>query len=185
MYFTVWSGLITTAPFVPCVTAVTVSVSLSASVSLVRTETLTMPSSATLAVSAFATGASGAAARRQLAVLGLGVAAIVLGTFAGDSEVLARVLEPPFPLGLVLGVAAGLVGIVAVLRAAARIGEAHDDPRELIRAVRLIFLAVGCLAAAAGWVIGSPVPIVAGLIIVGIDVVETTFLLLVTAARGP
>ena len=71
-----------------------------------------------------------------------------------------------------------------VLRATARVGGAHDDARELIRAVRLVFVAVGCFAAAAGWIMGSPLPIIAGLIIVGIDVVETTFLLLVTAARG-
>ena len=123
-------------------------------------------------------------ARRQLLLLLLGIGAVVLASMAGGTDALGRILEPPFPVGLLLAVAAVLLGIVVVLRAASRIGAAHEDARELIRAVRLIFLAVGCFAAAAGWVIGSAVPIVAGLMIVGIDVIETTFLLLVTAAPG-
>jgi len=50
--------------------------------------------------------------------------------------------------------------------------------------VRLAFLAVAAFAAAIGWAIGSALPIVAALIIAGVDVVETSFLLLVTATRG-
>jgi hypothetical protein len=113
----------------------------------------------------------------------IGVATIGVAMASGSSELLQRLLEPPFPLGLVLGIACALIGLVVVLRAAARIGEAGEDARALIRAIRLIFLAVGLFSAAAGWVIGTPVPIVAGLIIIGIDVLETTFLLLVSAAR--
>jgi len=87
-------------------------------------------------------------------------------------------------VGLLLAAAATLLGLVALLRGAARIGPGRDDARELIRAVRLIFVAVGCFAAAAGWVVGSALPIVVGLIIVGIDVIETTFLLLATGTRS-
>ena len=132
-----------------------------------------------------AAGASraGWSARRQLLLLLLGIGAVVLASMAGGTGVLGRILERPFPVGLLLAAASMLLGCVGVLRAASRSGGAREDARELIRAVRLIFLAVGCFAAAAGWVIGSPVPIVAGLIIVGIDVIETTFLLLVTASR--
>lgn len=129
-------------------------------------------------------GRAGWSARRQLGLLVLGIGALVLASMAGGTGALGRILEPPFPVGLLLAAAATLFGIVVVLRAASRIGAAHEDARELIRAVRLIFLAVGCFAAAAGWLIGSALPIVAGLIIVGIDVIETTFLLLVTASRG-
>ena len=121
--------------------------------------------------------------RRQLVLLVMGFAALVLGSVLGGADILGRILEPPFPLGLLLGAAAVLMGAVAVLRAASRVGGAREDARELIRAVRLVFVAVGCYAAAAGWVVGSALPIVVGLIIVGIDVIETTFLLLVTAAR--
>ena len=123
------------------------------------------------------------AARRQVALLLLGVGAVVLATVAGGSDVLGRILEPPFPVGLLLAAAVTIVGVVVLLRGVTRAAGAREDARELIRAVRLIFVAVGCFAAAAGWIVGSPVPIIAGLIIVGIDVVETTFLLLVTSAR--
>jgi hypothetical protein len=123
------------------------------------------------------------AARRQVLLLVLGIGAVVLATVAGASDVLGRILEPPFPVGLLLGTAVSILGVVVLLRAVARAGGAREDARELIRAVRLVFVAVGCFAAAAGWFVGSPVPIIAGLIIVGIDVVETTFLLLITAAR--
>jgi hypothetical protein len=81
-----------------------------------------------------------------------------------------------------LAAAAGLLGIWLVLRAATRMRS--SSARELIRGVRLAFLAVAAFAAATGWALGSALPIVAALIIAGVDVVETSFLLLVTAARG-
>ena len=130
------------------------------------------------------TGGEQRVVRRQLVLLVLGIAAVGLGSAFGGTGLLGKILEPPFPLGLPLAVAATILGVVVVLRAVARAGGAKEDAREMIRAVRLIFVAIGCFAAAAGWLIGSAVPIIAGLIIVGIDVVETTFLLLVTAARG-
>jgi hypothetical protein len=123
------------------------------------------------------------AARRQLVVLFLGIGAVVLATVAGGNDAIGTVLEPPFPVGLLLGVAVGIIGVVALLAGAARIRPANEDPRELIRGVRLAFVAVGCFAAAAGWILGSGLPIIAGLIIIGIDVIETTFLLLLTAAK--
>ena len=49
----------------------------------------------------------------------------------------------------------------------------------LIRGVRLAFLAVAAFAAAAGWALGHPLPLLVALVIAGIDVVETSFLLLV------
>ncbi len=47
----------------------------------------------------------------------------------------------------------------------------------LIRAVRLAFLAVAAFAAAAGWALGHPLPLVVAAVIAGIDVIETSFLL--------
>jgi hypothetical protein len=49
----------------------------------------------------------------------------------------------------------------------------------LIRGVRLAFLAVAAFAAAAGWGLGHPLPLLVALVIAGIDVVETSFLLVV------
>ena len=55
----------------------------------------------------------------------------------------------------------------------------EPDVRGLIRAVRLAFLAVAAFAAAAGWALAHPLPLVVAAVIAGIDVVETSFLLLV------
>jgi hypothetical protein len=115
---------------------------------------------------------------RQLGLATLGVAAVALAMLGGRSELLGAVLSPPFEVRVMLGLAAGVIGLVLLLRSADRIGE-PGDPRTLIRAVRTAFLAVGAFAAAAGWLIGSPVPIVAALVICGVDVLETTFLLVV------
>jgi hypothetical protein len=49
----------------------------------------------------------------------------------------------------------------------------------MIRGVRLAFLAVAAAAASAGWFVGHPLLLVVALVIAGVDVVETTFLLIV------
>lgn len=119
---------------------------------------------------------------RSLLPLLVGVLALVAGTLLGWDAVLQRLLAPPAPVRALLAVAAGLLGIVLVLRSAERLGAAAG-PRELVRGVRIVFLAVAAFAAAGGWLVGSPLPIVAALLIAGIDIVETSFLLLVTAAQ--
>ena len=58
-----------------------------------------------------------------------------------------------------------------------------DDVPGLIRGVRLAFLAVAAFAAAAGWALGHPLPLIVAAVIAGIDVIETSFLLLVVG-RG-
>lgn len=115
--------------------------------------------------------------------MALGATAIGLAMLAGRSDLLSLLLQPPAPVGWLLGVAAALVGIVLLLRSADQVGTAAE-PAELIRAIRIVFLSVAAFGVAAGWLIGSPVPIVAGLVIAGVDVLETTFLLLVTAGCG-
>ena len=101
---------------------------------------------------------------------------------AGRAGLRGALFTPPLAARVLLGAGAAIIGVVLLLRSTDRMGS-RDDPRELVRAVRIAFLAVGAFAAAAGWLIGSPVPIVAALVIAGVDVVETSFLLLVTAAR--
>jgi hypothetical protein len=83
----------------------------------------------------------------------------------------------------VLGLAllARSVAAIDVERLAA--GPRAPELRSMIRGIRLSFLAVAAFAAAAGWIVGSPLPLVVALIIAGVDVVETSFLLLVVGPR--
>ena len=61
----------------------------------------------------------------------------------------------------------------------------ETDIRGLIRGVRLAFLAVAAFAAAGGWALASPLPLIVALVIAGIDVVETSFMLLVLGGPTP
>lgn len=53
----------------------------------------------------------------------------------------------------------------------------------LVRGVRLVFLAAAAFTASAGWILAEPMPLVIALVIAGVDVVETSFLLLVASRR--
>jgi hypothetical protein len=76
------------------------------------------------------------------------------------------------------------LGVVLLARSLGRLAEGSErDVPGLIRAVRLAFLAVAALAAAAGWAIGHPLPLIIAAVIAGIDVLETSFLLLVVGRR--
>jgi hypothetical protein len=118
-----------------------------------------------------------------LLALLLGGLAVMAAMAAGRTDLLGTFFTPPPFVRFLLGAAAAILGVVLLLRSTDHMGS-RDDPRELVRAVRVAFLSVGAFAAAAGWLLGSPVPIVAALVIAGVDVVETSFLLLVTAARS-
>lgn len=121
-----------------------------------------------------------------------GAGALVLGTLLGrDDALLAAVAGPPDLVRAAL-VGASVVAALWLLAGALRrleAGRAVADPGarqvgELIRGVRLVFLAVAALAAAAGWLLGHPLPFVVALVIAGVDVLETSLLLLVASARG-
>lgn len=122
-------------------------------------------------------------AARQVLLLVGSLLLLVGVAVAGRGDLLARVLEPPVWTAVPLAIAAALVGLVLVARAAERLGASSGDPRALIRGIRLVFLAVAAFAAAAGWLLGSAMPVVVGLVIAAVDVIETTALLLVTRAR--
>jgi hypothetical protein len=64
---------------------------------------------------------------------------------------------------------------------ASRISDA--DLGTMVRGVRLVFLAAACFAAATGWILGEPLPLVIALVIAGVDIVETSFLLLVATSK--
>ena len=115
----------------------------------------------------------------QPLILLLGIGAVILATLIGRQDVMGTILEPPLFGRLLLGAAAVLVGLVVSMRALARFSDANRDARALIRAVRLVFLALAAFAAAAGWFLGSALPIVVALVIAGVDVIETTVLMLV------
>ena len=126
-----------------------------------------------------------------VAALVVGLAAFVIAVLAGGNEdVLSAVVTPSAFVRAAL-IALSAVGGVALLAAAAtRIGAAGDsesperDLPGMIRGVRLVFLAVAAFAAATGWLLGHPLPLIVAVIIAAIDVIETSFLLLVVTVRG-
>ena len=119
-----------------------------------------------------------------------GFVAVVLATaFGWNGELLdAVVTPPPIVRAFLVGLAVA-IGVVLLTRSVARMGDSgragggEADVPGLIRAVRLAFLAVAAFAAAAGWALGHPLPLIVAAIIAGIDVIETSFLLLVVG-RG-
>ncbi len=123
--------------------------------------------------------------RSNAATLAIGLLALAVGTLAGWSDVFARaVLAPPPILRLLLSAAAFLLGVAWLLQALERLS-GSPEPAGLVRGVRFVFLAVAAFAAALGWLVGQAVPVVIALVIAGVDVVETTVLLVVLVARGP
>ncbi len=123
--------------------------------------------------------------RSNAATLVIGLLALAVGTVAGWSDAFARaVLAPPPILRLLLSAAAFLLGIAWLLQALERLS-GDPEPPVLVRGVRYVFPAVAAFAAAIGWFVGQAVPVVIALVVAGIDVLETTFLLIVLVARGP
>jgi hypothetical protein len=132
----------------------------------------------------------------RLAWLVVGAAAIAGGTALGwDATALASVVTPPPVIRAILVGSSFALGIVLLLSAVGRLSAfAEEDARPLatgerdiggmIRGVRLVFLAVAAFAAMSGWAIGHPLPLVVALVIAGVDVLETSFLLLVVGLRN-
>lgn len=123
-----------------------------------------------------------------------GIAALAGGTLAGwNGGLVEAVATPPALVRAALVAAMVLAALRLLAEAIVRLEAGRHVPpgaaegrdlAVLIRGVRFVFLAVAAVAAAAGWLLGSPVPIVAALLIAGVDVVETGFLLLVVSVRG-
>lgn len=121
-----------------------------------------------------------------VAAIGLGLLAVVGATVLGalPAGSLDGVMRPP-PL-IRAGLVGGFVGlgIVLLTRSVQRIAASGEsDVPGLIRGVRLAFLAVAAFAAAGGWALGHPLPVILAAIIAGIDVIETSFLLLLSRER--
>ena len=132
--------------------------------------------------------------RGRLAWLLAGALALVAGTLLGWNGTLLTAIATPPPLIRAFLVGLSVVAALWCLAEAVRRMEAGRDAppgslegrdlAQLIRGVRFIFLAVAALSAAAGWLVGHPLPFVVALIIAGIDILETTFLLVVVALRS-
>jgi hypothetical protein len=131
--------------------------------------------------------------RGRLAWLLLGGLALVGGTILGWSgELLEAIATPPAIVRAALVGASVVVATWCLIAAVRRIEAGRPAPgtevgtrdmASLIRGVRYVFLAVAALSAAAGWLLGHPLPLVVALVIAGVDILETTFLLLVVALR--
>ena len=135
----------------------------------------------------------------RLAWLLAGAGAIAAGTALGwDASALGAVVTPPAPVRAALVGVSAAVGIWLLVAALSRIAGDPEtgapktdrqigqsrDVASMIRGVRLVFLAVAAFAAGAGWLLGHPLPLVVALVIAGVDVLETSFLLLVVTIRS-
>ncbi len=123
----------------------------------------------------------------------LGLGALALGTAAGrDPAYLQAIVTPPTLIRAALVGAAVLLGLWLLGQAIERIGRAGSargpadgvDIAVMLRGIRLVFLAVAAFAAAGGWLLAAPLPLVIAAVIAGVDVIETSFLLLVLAAKA-
>ena len=136
-----------------------------------------------------------------------GAGAIAAGTALGwDASSLTALVTPPAAIRAALVGGSAAIGIWLLAAALSRLaGDAPDssdrsdsarpagadepierrrDIGSMIRGVRLVFLAVAAFAAGAGWLLGHPLPLVVALVIAGVDVLETSFLLLVVTIRA-
>ncbi len=123
-----------------------------------------------------------------------GLLAVAGGTVAGwNGQAAQAIATLPALVRSALVAVMALAALRLLAEAIARIEAGRAAPpgaadardlASLIRGVRFVFLAVAALAAAGGWLLGSPVPLVAALLIAGVDVAETGLLLLVITIRG-
>jgi hypothetical protein len=115
--------------------------------------------------------------------LAAGVGTLVVGTaFGWNAGLLDSLVTPPTVVRAALVGAAAWLGVEMLRRALAGLTNG-DDLRTLVRGVRFVFLAVAALAAGAAWLLANPLPLIVALVIAGVDVVETSFLLIVVGAR--
>jgi hypothetical protein len=118
-----------------------------------------------------------------LLAIGLGGLAIVAATLVGSNgNTLDTIVHPPPLVRAALVGGSVAIAVILLARGLARLAGGTEDVPGMIRGVRLVFLALAAGAAAAGWALGDALPLVVALVIAGIDVVETSFLLLVVAS---
>jgi xanthosine utilization system XapX-like protein len=121
-------------------------------------------------------------------------AAMVVGLVP---ELLVQLAAPPPPVRAALAGGAIVIGGRLLFSATRRIDSSmrrdagltnrisDADLGAMVRGVRLVFLSAASFTAAAGWLLAAPLPLVIALVIAGVDVIETSFLLLVATSRRP
>ena len=118
-----------------------------------------------------------------LGALVLGGTAIAAATLVSqDRARLDSLVHPPTLIRAALVGGSAAIPVILLTRGLIRLAVGTTDVPGLVRGVRLIFLALAAAAAGAGWAVGDPLPLVVALVIAGIDVVETSFLLLVVSS---
>jgi hypothetical protein len=140
-------------------------------------------------------GASGA---RRYVPLVVGIVLVGLGSLVGaDTRVADAVLRGPIVVRAALTGLVSLLGVWLLVLAVTRLagsdnaqsrpvapGQTPQRPfADMIRGIRLAFLAVAAFAAASAFLVGHLLPLVVGLIIAGVDVAETALLLLVAGKQ--
>ena len=115
--------------------------------------------------------------------LALGIAALALATATGWHHSLERLVLHPQPVvRIALALACGIAALATFARAV-NLLRMEAGPVAVVRGVRLTFVAVAFLAAAGGYALQLALAVVMGLVIGGVDVVESTLLLAVILAR--
>ena len=141
-------------------------------------------------------GASGA---RRYVPLVVGIVLVGLGSLvSADPGAAEAVLRGPIIIRAVLTGLVGLLGLWLLVLAVTRLAGSDDAPAsqpsgpgeapqrtfaDMVRGIRLAFLAVAAFAAASAFLVGHLLPLVVGLIIAGVDVAETALLLLVAGKQ--
>ena len=121
-----------------------------------------------------------------MVAIGLGGLAIVAASLNGGNPAFVDALvHPPALVRAALVGASASIALTLLARGLSRLAVGTADVAGLVRGVRLVFLALASGAAGAGWVLGDPLPIVVALVIAGIDVLETSILLLVVLRDRP
>jgi hypothetical protein len=121
-----------------------------------------------------------------LVAIALGGIAILVATLNGSNAAFVNaVVHPPAVIRAALVGGSAAIAVTLLARGLTRLAVGTADVAGLVRGVRFVFLALAAAAAGAGWALGDPLPIVVALVIAGIDVMETSILLLVVLRHRP
>ena len=119
----------------------------------------------------------------EFAPLMVGVGALAVATALGwDGNLLSAVVVPPAVVRLALALASLIVALALLGAAVGRMESRTDAGGHLVamlRGIRLAFLALAAVSVAIGWALANPLPFLVALIVAGIDVIETSLLLIV------
>ena len=131
--------------------------------------------------------------RGRLAWIAFGLVAFGGGTLLGwNAGLLDALVSPAPPVRAALVGGSAVAGLALFARAMRHLETGRGirsaelgtrDLAMLVRGARYVFLAVAAFSAGAGWLLGHPLPFIVALVIAGVDVLETSFLLLVVTLR--